>query len=249
MMVRNKNVILELLRNGVAFQKITLAENLDQDSLTKEILATAATKNIPIENLSRKKMARRRSGESREVLIGFLAPVKNWTLQELLSKLYENNRDPFFLLLNRVAFANNMGVIARTGFAVGVNGLIFQTDAAKLFDEETLHFSMGTIARIPCVKMNIFAALKELRKNNIKTFSIQMDGGIYFKENLTGPVAFVLGAEREGLAKTVSDRCDKKLAIPMRKGIDSLNVSASASIILYEKARQEGLHFLSENSS
>ncbi len=100
---------------------------------------------------------------------------------------------------------------------------------------------MGAIARIPLVKMSIFESLKELQKSGVKTFSLQMDGDTYFKENLSGPVAFVLGAEGEGLSEKVSSRCHKKLTIPIRKDIDSLNVGVSAAIILYEKVRQEDL--------
>lgn len=56
----------------------------------------------------------------------------------------------------------------------------------------------------------------------------------------SGAVAFVVGAESKGVSEEVSDRCDKKISIPMRQGIDSLNVGVSAGIVLYEKVRQEG---------
>jgi len=246
--VRNKNAILELLKDKADFEKIILADDLRQDDLTKEILSVAISQNVSIEKIPRRKMDKGRSGESQEVLIGFLIPKNNWSLNSLLDDLLKNNRDPFFLLINRVGYANNIGVIARTAFATGVNGLIFQGEQDRFLNEETLHFSTGAIARIPLVKMNIFEALKELQKSGIKTFSLQMGGPIYFKENLTGPVAFVLGAEGEGISEKVSSRCDKKLTIPMRKEIDSLNVGVSVGIILYEKVRQEGLDYLTKNN-
>lgn len=246
--IRNKNAILELLKGGADFEKIILADDLKQDDLTKKILSTAASQNILIKKMPYRRMDKGRSGKSQEVLIGFLIPKNNWSLKDLLDDLSKRNRDPFFLLINRVGYANNIGVIARTAFAVGVNGLIFQGEESRFLNEETLHFSMGAIARIPLVKMNIFEALKELQKNGIKTFSLQIGGATYFKEDLTGPVAFVLGAEGKGVSEKVSSRCDKKLTIPMRKEIDSLNVGASASIILYEKVRQEGSDFLAKNN-
>lgn len=244
--VRNKNAILELLKDGADFGKIILAEGLKQDDLTREILSAAADRNVSIERVPWRKMDKGRSGQSREVMVGFLIPKNIWPLDNLLDNLLKQKRDPFFLLINRVGYANNIGIIARTAFAAGVNGLIFQGEEDEFLNEETLHFSVGAIARIPLVKMNIFEALKELRKNGIKTFSVQMDGSVYFKENLTGPAAFVLGAEGEGISEKVSSRCDKKLSIPMRKGVDSLNVGVSAGIILYEKVRQEGLGHLTK---
>jgi len=239
--VRNKNALLELLKDKADFEKIVLADDLKKDDLTREILAVANSRNIPIEKMPRRKMLKGRSGNGREALIGFFVSKNILSLKELLEDLLKKNQDPFFLLINRVGYASNIGVIARTAFGAGVNGLIFQGEQDRFLNEETLHFSMGAIARIPLVKMSIFESLKELQKSGVKTFSLQMDGDTYFKENLSGPVAFVLGAEGEGLSEKVSSRCHKKLTIPIRKDIDSLNVGVSAAIILYEKVRQEDL--------
>lgn len=237
--IRNKNALLELLHSEATFEKITIVSGLEQDNLTKEIIATANRRAIPIEKTPIRKMAKRRGRQAREVLVGFLVAEDSHSLKDLLNELYQKNQDPFLLLINRVGLESNIGVTARTAFAVGVNGLIFQGDENRFLNEETLHFSMGAIARIPLVKMNIFAALKELQKNAIKTFCLQMGGTTYYDENLSGPVAFVLGAEGKGASEEVASRCDQKLAIPMRPGIDSLNVGVSAGIVLYEKVRQD----------
>jgi len=242
--VRNKNAIIELLRGGANFEKISIVKDLKQDDLTKEIVSTAKSRGIQIKIDPIGKMPKRRNGQTKEVLIGFLILENIWSLKNLLDELRKKNQDPFFLLVNRVDFESNIGIIARTAFAAGVNGLVFQGEENRFLNEETLHFSIGAIARIPLVKMNIFEALKELKENGIKTFSLQMGGAAYFKEDVTGPVAFVLGAEGKGVSEKVSSRCDKKLTIPMRKDIDSLNVGISAAIILYEKIRQEGSDFL-----
>jgi tRNA G18 (ribose-2'-O)-methylase SpoU len=66
-------------------------------------------------------------------------------------------------------------------------------------------------------------------------------GAPYFEQDLRGHVALALGAEREGLPESVLSRCNERLSIPMKRGIDSLNVGNSASIILYEKVRQEAV--------
>ncbi|MBI2043467.1 RNA methyltransferase [Candidatus Pacearchaeota archaeon] len=238
--IRNKNAILELLKSGANFEKITLVDNLKQDNLTKEIVSIAMKRRVPINKMSFKKMVKGRSGQSREVLVGFLVWQDTWSLKKLLDSLNETDKKPFFLLLNKINYESNIGIIARTAFAAGVNGIIFQGDENQFINEETLHLSVGTIARIPLVKMNIFQAIKELKKTSTKIFSIQMDGESIFKENLSGPIAFVLGAEGKGLSEEVSKKCDKKLSIPMRQGIDSLNVGISAAIVIYEKVRQEG---------
>ena len=239
--VRNKNAILELLKDNANFERIVLADDLKKDDLIREILAVATSKKVPIEKLLRRKMSKGRSGNSRESLVGYFVAKNIWSLKELLDDLLRKKEDPFFLLINRIEYASNIGVISRTAFAAGVNGLIFQGEQDRFLNEETLHFSMGAIARIPLVKMNIFESLKKLQSDGIETFSIQMDGSSYFKEDLTGSAAFVLGSEGEGLSENVSSRCKKKISIPMIKEIDSLNVGVSAAVVIYEKIRQEGL--------
>ena len=89
--------------------------------------------------------------------------------------------------------------------------------------------------------MNTFEALKQLEKHNIKTIALDMTGKNYSQENLTGPVALILGAEKEGLSDNLAERCELKISIPMKKGINSLNVGASTAIILFEKIRQDHL--------
>ncbi|MBI4118280.1 MAG: RNA methyltransferase [Parcubacteria group bacterium] len=244
MKIRNKNAILELLKEDVAFDKISVVEGLDQDEMTKEILSVASKRGVSIETKPLSSMARRRTGSTHEVIVGFLSPIHIWKFDELLENLYQSNRTPFFLLINKVEFASNVGIIARTAFAAGVTGLIFQGDEHQFLNEDTVHFSTGAIARVPLVKMGVFEAMEQLQKNGIPTYALHMGGVEYSSEDLRGPAAFVLGAEGEGLSDTVLKRCDKKLSIPMREGIDSLNVGTSAAILLFEKVRQEGGDFL-----
>lgn len=233
--------MLELLQEGVAFEKIAIVQNLEKDSLTEHILHEASKRSVTVEELPIWKMSPSRSGKTKEVIIGYLAQQKTWTLEKLIPFLEEKKQTPFFLLMNKVNLTNNIGAIARTSYAAGVNGLVFQGSKDEFFNEDTIHYSLGAIARIPHVKMNLHEALKELSNSGVLTCALDMYGIEYYNQDLKGPAAFVFGAEREGLPESVLSLCDKRLSIPMRSGIDSLNVSNSASIILYEKVRQEAV--------
>ncbi len=237
--IRNKNALLELLRSGARFEKISIVPDQEMQSDTKEIIAEAKRRGIHIEETPYKKMAKSRSGEAREFIAGFLIAEEPKSLSSLIDEIYARDETPFFVLINRVDFPTNIGVIARTAFAAGVNGLIFQGDEREFLNDDTVHFSLGAIARIPLVKSNIFEALDVLKKEGVPTYSLEMKGTTYSNADLTGPAAFVLGAEAEGLSDTIKKRCDFHLAIPMKDGIDSLNVGVSAAIILYEKVRQD----------
>jgi len=211
--IRNRRAILELLKAESDIEKVMVAEDVKADSLTKSIIAQA----------ERHRMPKGRSGKSREAVTGFLALPDLWTLRNLISHLESNNEIPFFLFITRLEYASNLGLVARTAYAAGVNGFIFQGDMGRTVNEETIHYSMGAIVRVPLVKMGIFQALKELSNHNIRTYALTMEGVPYYEQDLRGPI---------------SSRCDGSIAIPMKEGIDSLNVGASAAIVMYEKVRQ-----------
>lgn len=69
--------------------------------------------------------------------------------------------------------------------------------------------------------------------------ALTMEGKSFYETDLKGGVAFVLGAEDVGISSKVLEKVDQQISIPMREGIGSLNVSASAAVVCYEKLRQE----------
>lgn len=163
----------------------------------------------------------------------------SWSLDDLLHSIYKDDKQPFFLILDNLKYSQNIAAIMRTAFGAGVNGVIVNPQKKSLISDETLRISMGAAERVPLVEMKLFAALKTLKENAISVYGIDMGGELFYKKDLTGPVAFVLGAEDEGISPGILDRVDGTISIPMREGIGSLNVSASAAVLVYEKLKQE----------
>ncbi len=237
--IKNKNAILELLENNTKFEKIIMSDHINKDDKIKEIIKMSSERKIPIEKLPVKKLPKRKNSSGFDNISAIISPENFWRLDKLLDHLYQKGEDPFFIILNNVKYAQNIGAIFRTAYGVGVNGIITQAKRDSIINEETVHISMGAIVRIPIVEMSIFESINELKKNGINIFAIDMSGKNYFKETLKGPSAFILGAEDIGVSSKIMEKIDKKISIPMKEGIDSLNVSVSAGIILYEKLRQE----------
>jgi len=237
--VESKNAILELLKEGRDFDKLYIAANAFKDEKVREIVDMAGRKNIPVLKVSRKIISRRLRNSNSESILGYMYSQNNWDLEELLDKLSSEGKQPFFLVLDDLKYTQNIAAIMRTAFAVGVNGIIVNPQEKNIITNETIRISMGAAERIPLVETNLFNALKLLAKNDIKIFAVHMDGNVYFESNLKGPVAFVMGAEDVGITTGILERADEKISIPMREGIGSLNVSASAAVVMYEKLRQE----------
>ncbi len=237
--IESKNALLELLREGRDFERIYLASSAYRDEKTKEIVQLAEEKKIPVIRVPRKTLMRRLRASTSESVVGMMYSQNQWDLDDLLESIYKEKKVPFFLILDEVKYTQNIAAIMRTAFAVGVNGVITHPSDVNLVTDETIRISMGAAERIPLVEMNLFTAVKELKKNGIKIFGVHMDGSTYFETDLKGPCAFVLGAEDVGISTGMLERVDEKISIPMREGIGSLNVSASAAVLMYEKLRQE----------
>ena len=237
--VESKNALLELLRDGRDFEKIYIVSSAFKDKKSLEILQLASKKKIPIVKISRRAINRRLRSSASESVVGLMYSQNDWKLDELLKTIDEEGKQPFFLILDNLKYSQNIAAIMRTAFGAGVNGIIVNPQEKSLISDETIRISMGAAERVPLVEMNLFSALKVLKKNGICVYAVDMNGRNYFEENLRGPVALVLGAEDVGISPKVLERVDGRISIPMREGIGSLNVSSSAAILVYEKLRQE----------
>lgn len=237
--VESKNAIIELLEEGRSFMKILIANSAYKDPKTQKILMLASKKRVPIERISRKSIQKYVKSGYVESVVGLMVAENMWRLSDLLEKLREDNKFPFFIILDHIKYDQNIGAILRTAYASGVNGIITPIDIKNFLNNETIRISMGASLRIPIIEMNLFTAIKELQKEGVKVYALDMDGKLYYKEDLRGSVAFVLGAEDVGVSSKIKERVDARLTIPMREEIGSLNVSASGAVIMYEKLRQE----------
>jgi len=236
--IESKNALLELLLDNRDFERIYIASNAFKDVKTHEIIKLANEKRIPIIKVPRRTLNRKaRTGA--ESVIGVMVSQNSWGLGELMDKIYEEKKIPFLLILDNIKYTQNIAAIMRTAFAAGVNGIIVPPSQKSLITDETIRISMGAAERIPIVEMNLYEAVKEIKKEDIRVIGVHMDGKTYFEKDLKGPIAFILGAEDVGISTGMLERVDEKISIPMNEGIGSLNVSVSGSILMYEKLRQE----------
>jgi 23S rRNA (guanosine2251-2'-O)-methyltransferase len=237
--IESKNALLELLREGRDFERIYLASSAYRDDKTKEIVQLASDKHIPIIRVPKRTLMRRLRTSNYESVVGMMFSQNQWELDTLLKSIHTENKMPFFIILDDIKYTQNIAAIMRTAYATGVNGIITRPSDDNLITDETIRISMGAAERIPLVEMNLFSAVKELKREGLKIFGIHMEGESYFDVDLTGPCAFIMGSEGTGISTGMLERVDKKVSIPMREGIGSLNVSVSAGVLMYEKLRQE----------
>jgi len=136
--------------------------------------------------------------------------------------------------------AQNIGSLVRICAALGVDGMLLGEKCCDPYWRQSIRISMGTIFRLPIIRSsNLARDLETLHSRKFELIAAVLDEGA---EGLDGAVrgaktAILFGNESRGLDETMIARCDRRVTIPMREGIDSLNVSIAAGIFLYHFTR------------
>ncbi|KJU82188.1 RNA methyltransferase TrmH, group 3 [Candidatus Magnetobacterium bavaricum] len=145
-----------------------------------------------------------------------------------------------FVILDGITDPGNVGAILRSCEAAGVSAVVFQSHRSAGITPTVVKTSSGASQYIPlCVVPNIKHAMRTLSDNDVLICGADSHAGTSIWDvDLSGPVAFVLGSEGEGLRRTVKEHCDHLVNIPLYGKIDSLNVSVAAGVLLFECKRQ-----------
>jgi len=148
-------------------------------------------------------------------------------------------KNPFFLLAESVEKPGNLGAILRTADASGVDGMIVTDPRVDLYNPNVIRASRGTVFTVPAVETENQQALDWLKSRDIRLIASSPDAKTNYTEiQYSGPVCVLVGTEDKGLSDFWFKNVDKVVKIPMAGKVNSLNVSTSTAILLYEVVRQ-----------
>jgi TrmH family RNA methyltransferase len=147
--------------------------------------------------------------------------------------------DPLVVVMERVEKPGNLGAILRTCDGAGVSALIVCDELTDVYNPNVVRASLGAAFTVPSVTCTNKEALEFLRSRGVRIAAavVQAEGD-YFTKDLSGPCAIVVGSEQEGLSDFWCRNADAQVRIPMLGKVDSLNVSVSAAVMIYESVRQ-----------
>lgn len=167
---------------------------------------------------------------------GFLALAKT---KELKLENIKLSASPLLVVLEAVEKPGNLGAILRTADAAGLDAVIINDPKADLYNPNVIRASQGAVFTVAAVLSSIDETVKFCRKNGIKTFATAPEARLaYTGVNYNQGCAIVLGSEDKGLSAKWLKSADEKIKIIMRGQADSLNVSVSAAVVLFEAVRQ-----------
>ena len=168
--------------------------------------------------------------------VAALLRIKTFDLEDVMA------REPALLIIAAgLQDPGNLGTIARSAEAFGATGLLLGEHTVSPWNWKALRGSAGSLFRLPAVKVELAAALGELKTRGIRVLATSSHKGTSLGEvDLRRPTAFVVGAEGAGVPKNVLAEADEMVVIPHSERVESLNAGIAASILLYEAARQRG---------
>ncbi|MBN2777417.1 MAG: RNA methyltransferase [Bacteroidales bacterium] len=159
-------------------------------------------------------------------------PTKN--LQDLIIK-----GNSVFIILEAVEKPGNLGAVARIADGAGSAGIIICDSRTDIYNPNSIRASLGCVFTTNIVVAKTDDLLVWLKQNEIKYYAAELNASEkYHNLNLRGRIAVAFGTEATGLSKKMIDNADQRIKIPMLGQIDSLNVSASVAIIIYDAMRQ-----------
>ena len=154
---------------------------------------------------------------------------------------FNEDKDIGLLLCDQITDPQNLGQIIRTAECSGIDGLIIPDRGNAQITNSVLQVSQGAFASLPIYNCgNVQQTLKRLKDEGFWIIGVENDsnGKIWHEIDYSGKIVIVFGSEGKGIRQLVKYNCDYIATIPMQGKINSINVSAAVSAILFERQRQ-----------
>lgn len=237
--LEGRNVVFEALSRGRRrLDVIRLDERARPHPKLDKILELAAAQGVRVERVSRERLDRHSETGVHNGVIALADPLEQPTLQGLLSELDARAEDPFIVLVDEVQYEHNLGAILRSALGAGVNGVVVPVRRGKGLSPVVQRVAMGAAEEVPVIREGLSSALAVLKRAGVHIVGADMDGRPAWEVPFTGALALVLGGEDKGLSPPLRQRCNDIVCVPLAGNLESLNVSVTAGILMFERVRQ-----------
>ena len=238
-MIFGIRAIIEAIESDKEIDKIILKKDL-QSELSHELFEVLRShpliqvQRVPLERINKY------TRKNHQGAIAFISSTHYQRVEDLVQNIFEEGKDPFFIILDGVTDVRNFGAIARTCECAGVDAVVIPFRGSVSVGADAIKTSAGALHTLPvCKEKNLVQTVKYLKASGVRVVAATEKGDkVYTDTNLTGPLAIVMGAEDTGVSHEIIRLCDEMVKIPINGKISSLNVSVAAGVMIYESIRQ-----------
>lgn len=237
-MIFGIRAIIEAIQAGKEIDKIIIKKDI-QSELSKELLTVLKDMHIPIQRVPVERI-NRMTKKNHQGVVAFISPIAYQSVEQLVPTLFEEGKNPLFIMLDGITDVRNFGAIARTCECAGVDAIIIPSKNSVSVNADAIKTSAGALHTIPvCRETNLTTTIKYLKACGFNIIAATEKGDYdYTKANYTLPTCIIMGAEDKGVAYEHLALCNEWIKIPLYGSIESLNVSVAAGVVIYEAIKQ-----------
>ncbi|GGS16342.1 MULTISPECIES: 23S rRNA (guanosine(2251)-2'-O)-methyltransferase RlmB [Actinokineospora] len=240
-LVAGRNPVTECLRAGVPATALYVALGIDADDRVKESVHMAADRGVSVLEVSRAELDKLTGGAMHQGLALQVPPFEYAHPDDLMAAAADSGEPPLIVALDGVTDPRNLGAVIRSAAAFGANGVLLPQRRSAGMTAVAWRTSAGTAAKLPvAVATNLTRQLRAYAAEGLMVVGLDADGTLPFDDFslATSPLVVVVGSEGRGLSRLVREACDATISIPMSAGVESLNASVAAGVVLAEAARR-----------
>lgn len=237
-LVCGRNAVRELIESGRDIEKIFIQSGEREGSIN-QIIGMAAQRKITIVERTRQSLDELCLGARHQGIAAFSSEHSYSTVEEILAYARERGEKPFIIICDGVEDPHNLGAIIRSAECLGAHGVIIPKRRAVGLTFTVGKASAGAIEHMRVARVtNLASVIDDLKAMGLWIYGADMGGASYWKTDLSGAVALVVGSEGFGISRLVREKCDFIVSIPLFGNINSMNVSCATAVIAAEVARQ-----------
>lgn len=243
-LIAGRNPVVEALRADVPATALYVALNIEIDDRVNEAVRLAGDKGISILEIPREELDRKTNRAMHQGLGLQVPPFEYAHPDDLMTAARDSGNTPLFVALDGVTDPRNLGAVIRSAAAFGAQGVLLPERRSAGMTAVAWRTSAGTAAKLPiAVATNLTRQLKAWKDKGLMVVGLDADGTVDIDklELAADPLVVVLGSEGRGLSRLVRETCDATVSIPMAAGVESLNASVAAGVLLAEVARRRRL--------
>ena len=231
--IYGRNAVMEALEDeAVTVHKLHLSKSNKDAQVLEDIKEIANKRDIEVAYHDKQSLSRISKNAKQDQGVALDIVLEHFGSEES----FKNRHDSYKIIaLDGITNPQNLGMIIRSCAAGNIDAILLPTKGAAQISPLVIKASVGTLFKMPIIKTsNLKKTLESFKNDNANIYSLSSHARKSYKdEEYASKTIFVLGNESEGISKEVEKVCNQSITIPMKRGVESLNVAVTASLLAF----------------
>ena len=231
--IYGRNAVMEALEDdAVTIHKLHLSKSNKDAQVLEEMKAIAARRDIEVKYHDKQSLSRISKNAKQDQGVALDIVLEHFGDEQYFKDIHEGYR---IIALDGVTNPQNLGMIIRSCAAGNIDAILLPSKGAAQISPLVIKASVGSIFKMPIIKTsNLKETLVSFKEEGADVYTLSSHAQASYKDqDYSNKTIFVLGNESEGVSKAVESVCTESIAIPMQRGVESLNVAVTASLLAF----------------